>query len=55
MSPMTRDEIFEDEHFCNHCLTELDRWAARCFRCDASFHGTHRHHLVSGRPDMTTE
>ena len=54
---MTTANHFDDwdateDHHCVHCLTELDAWATRCHRCNASFHGASRHDLVSGRPDF---
>ncbi len=53
MSPVTRDDwSHDDERFCAHCLTELDRWAVRCYRCDASFHGARRLDLRAGKPDI---
>lgn len=53
MSPAIHDAwTYEDEFFCAHCLTELDCYAARCYRCDASFHGSGRFDLVSGKPHL---
>ena len=53
MSPSKRhDWIFENEFFCAHCLTELDEWATRCHRCDATFHGADSYNRVSGRPHI---
>jgi hypothetical protein len=55
MSPVTHEDwSHEDEHFCAHCLTELDRWSVRCYRCDASFRGAGCHSLVAGRPDIAS-
>ena len=55
MSPAMHDDATHgDEHFCAHCLTELDRWSVRCYRCDACFQGRGRHGLVPGRPDIAS-
>ncbi len=55
MSPANcNDWIDEDEFYCAHCLTELDRWATRCYRCNASFHGADRFHLLSGKPNISS-
>ena len=53
MAPAHHDDLIDhDEHFCGHCLTPQDRWAVRCYRCDASFQGAGRYHLLSGRPNL---
>jgi hypothetical protein len=53
MSPTKRhDWIYESEFFCAHCLTDLDEWATRCYRCNHSFHGSARRDLVSGTPHI---
>lgn len=44
--------MYDDEHHCGDCLTELEGVAASCYRCGASFHGPQRAHLVPGRPDL---
>ena len=46
------DFMNSDEHFCGHCLTAQDRWAVRCYRCDASFQGAGRYCLITGRPNL---
>ena len=53
MAPTIHDDLMNyDEHFCGHCLTLQDRWAVRCYRCDASFQGAGRYCLISGRPNV---
>jgi hypothetical protein len=48
------DWNFEEEHHCAHCLTELDRWDTRCYRCNATFHGEGRFDLVAGQPHIAS-
>ena len=48
------DHLHDDEHHCDHCLTSLDRWAASCYRCSASFEGHERYHLIPGKPHLAS-
>ncbi len=54
MSPATHEDWNHEDFFCAHCLTQLDRWARRCYCCDASFHGAGRFDLLSGVPCMAS-
>ena len=40
----------DNDCFCARCLTEADRRAPQCSRCDTPFTGSGRFDLVSGIP-----
>ena len=55
MSPTNQpDRNHEDDFFCANCLTELERGATRCYRCNHFFHGASRSDLMRGKPHIVS-